>query len=217
MKYRYPGYVPVISRVYYALEKGYPLVKLDCLPVDIATTGASGSSFGAKLYRVHGGLAGENTGLGVVLKVMSGDRVKLKVESFYQMPSGGAGSPLTMTLSDLLSSLIGSKTLSTAKGALSTAIVSGIGTNTSDLQNLINQSAPTNSPKAYLNWILFDDQLHYVSCGAEPVAAGGGYKLHDYFTSNPVSVSKNGYFYAYVSNESNLPVYFDNLQIPVGA
>src|SRR5690606_5429486 len=46
-----------------------------------------------------------------------------------------------------------------------------------------------------------------------PVNTGGGYKLHDYFINNPVNVTKNGFLYIYVSNESNFAVFFDNLAI----
>jgi RHS repeat-associated protein len=178
-----------------------------------STDATSVSSFNDKLYRTHGGLTNEKTGLGVVLKVMSGDKVFIKVESYYTMPSGGAGSPLSMSLTDLLTSMVGSNAISSVKGALTTSTVTGIGNNNTNLQNFINQSQPSNTPKAYLNWILFDDQLRYVSSGADPVASGGGYKLHDYFISNPVGITKNGFLYAYVSNESNLSVYFDNMQI----
>jgi hypothetical protein len=50
--------------------------------INKATTGASQTSFGDKLYRVHGGLTNEKTGLGIVLKVMVGDQVKIMAESF---------------------------------------------------------------------------------------------------------------------------------------
>lgn len=182
--------------------------------IDKSTTGASQSSFDNKLYRVHGGLSGENTGLGIVLKVMAGDKVAIKAESFYQMPSGGPGSPVGMALTDLLTSMTGSNIVTTAThGGLSTSSLSGIATNSTDLQNFLNQTAPSNTAKAYLNWIAFDEQFRYVAAGADPVQQDGGYKLHDQFITTPVGIGKNGYLYVYVSNESNLPVYFDNLQV----
>ncbi|HKO81557.1 MAG TPA: RHS repeat-associated core domain-containing protein, partial [Chitinophagaceae bacterium] len=46
-----------------------------------------------------------------------------------------------------------------------------------------------------------------------PVQTGGGYKQHIAFINSPVNVTKNGFLYIYVSNESNLAVYFDNLGI----
>jgi RHS repeat-associated protein len=179
-----------------------------------ATTGATQSSFGSKLYRTHGGNTGEKTGLGAVLKVMSGDQIKITCESYYTMPGGGPGSPLTMAVTDLLTSFTGGSAIIANKGSVSTSDISGIGSNNSDIGNFISNNNPgSNNAKAFVNYILFDDQMKYVSSGADPVNAGGGYKLHDYFINNPISVAKSGYIYIFVSNESNLPVYFDNLAI----
>ncbi|WP_430902444.1 RHS repeat domain-containing protein, partial [Paraflavitalea sp. sgz302552] len=66
-------------------------------------------------------------------------------------------------------------------------------------------------PKAYLNWILVDEQFKFVSGNPDIVGANETFKVHQ-FTDLPVS--KNGYLYVYVSNETpNIDVYFDNLQV----
>jgi len=182
--------------------------------IDKSTTGATQGSFENKLYRTHGGLTNEKTGLGIVLKVMSGDQVRFTCESFYTMPGGGAGSPLALAVGELLTSFVASGSVNSAKGAINSSDVSGIGSNNTSLSNFISNNNPgSNNAKAFVNYILFDDQLKYVSSGSDPVMAGGGYKLHDFFINNPVSVTKNGYLYIFVSNESNLPVYFDNLAV----
>jgi RHS repeat-associated protein len=189
---------------------------MDGRRIDKATTGASQSSFGNKLYRVHGGNTNEKTGLGIVLKVMSGDQVKIAAESYYTMPGGGAGTPLTLGLTELLTAFAGSGAVSATHGSVTTGTVSGLGANTSNLNNFISTNvAPSNTPEAFLNWILFDEQLKYVAGtgGADPVNTGGGYKQHIAFINNPVNVIKNGFLYIYVSNESNLPVFFDNLTV----
>lgn len=178
--------------------------------IDKSTTGASQSSFESKLYRVHGGLTNEKTGLGMVLKVMAGDRVKISAESFYAMPGGGPGSPLNMSFTELLTSMIGSNVVTASHGAITSSTITGIGNNSTNLQSFINQSAPSGHAEAFVSWILFDEQFRYVSSGADPVASNN-YKLHDYFINNPVTAGKNGYLYVFVSNESNLSVYFDNL------
>ncbi|WP_315817193.1 hypothetical protein [Paraflavitalea speifideaquila] len=84
--------------------------------IDKATTGATQTSFENKLYRVHGGLANEKTGLGIVLKVMAGDKVKIMAESFYTLPGGGAGSPLTLAVTELLAAFTGSSAITANKG-----------------------------------------------------------------------------------------------------
>jgi RHS repeat-associated protein len=66
-------------------------------------------------------------------------------------------------------------------------------------------------PKAYINWILFDEQFKpvYNSSGFDAVGTSDVLKSH----SNLINVLRNGYLYIYCSNESNLNVYFDNLQV----
>ncbi|WP_315817194.1 RHS repeat-associated core domain-containing protein [Paraflavitalea speifideaquila] len=97
---------------------------------------------------------------------------------------------------------------------LTPAQVSGIGTNNADLGNFISNNNPgANNAKAFVNYLLFDEQLKFVGGGANPVLAGGGYKLHNTYINSPLTIARNGYIYVYVSNESNLPVYFDNLAV----
>lgn len=184
--------------------------------IDKATVGASSvSSFENKVYRVHGGLTGEKTGLGVTLKVMSGDKVRITAESFYAMPGGGAGTPATLGLTELLTAFAGSPAVSAAgHSGLTAGAVSGAGSNTTLIPDFLNDQAEgSNNARAFVNWILFDEQFKFVDGSADPVQPGGGYKPHDVFINTPALASKNGYLYVYVSNESNLPVYFDNLAV----
>ena len=183
----------------------------------VSSTTASQSSFGSKFYQTHGNLAGRNTGLGLTLKVMAGDQVKIAAESFYELPSGNAGSPVPILLADLVSAFLGSADLIANKGVISASSLESIGDNLSEFTNFIGRTTPTPaSPKAYLNWILFDEQLNFVVADADPIedfTLGNGYTFHDKFVNNFVNVSKSGYLYVFVSNESNLPVFFDNLAI----
>ncbi|MFN4316140.1 MAG: DUF6443 domain-containing protein [Chitinophagaceae bacterium] len=183
--------------------------------VDRTTTGATQTSFGNKLYRVHGGLASEKTGLGIVMKVMKGDQVRISAESFYSMPGGSPGSPSSLTITELLTSFASNGIVSGAHSGATPTSVNGNGNNSSLLSGFLsNNTTPTQTARAFLCWILFDDQLRFVEGGADPVGSGASssiYKLHTAFINNPVSVAKNGFLYIYVSNESNLPVYFDNL------
>jgi RHS repeat-associated protein len=67
-------------------------------------------------------------------------------------------------------------------------------------------------PKAYVNWVLLDEQFKFV-------AASSGYTLIGKKNLEPVyggvlPVSKNGYFYVFVSNETpNIDVFFDNFVV----
>jgi RHS repeat-associated protein len=179
------------------------------------TSGTAGyPSFGNKFYRTNGALTSEKTGLGIVLKVMKGDQVTITAESFYNLPGGGnVGAPLTMAASDLFNALVGSSGFPVAKGLTGTD-VSTILNNPTNANTFINShNAPPNRAKAAVNWVLFDEQMRFVAGDYDEVQTGGGYKNHLKFFNNPVTVSGSGYLYIYVSNESNLKVFFDNLNV----
>jgi RHS repeat-associated protein len=187
---------------------------IDSRRIDIVSTGASHTSFQTKLYRTHAGNPGEKTGLEFIMKVMKGDQVKITGESYYapQTP-GSVPQPLTMALTELLASFIGSGPLS-GKGLNATTDVSGLPGNTAALNGFINAHTPNNqTAKAAINFILFDEQMNYKDADFDPVQNGGNYKQHVKFLNAPINIACNGYLYIYVSNETNLPVYFDNLNI----
>ncbi|HRP45416.1 MAG TPA: RHS repeat-associated core domain-containing protein [Ginsengibacter sp.] len=81
---------------------------------------------------------------------------------------------------------------------------------------LSTQPAPgSTKPKAYLNWVLLDEQFNFVQAGSQIIPAnetGTAQQIIKIGTDAAVA-QKNGYVYIYVSNESNNLVYFDNLQI----
>jgi RHS repeat-associated protein len=80
------------------------------------------------------------------------------------------------------------------------------------LQRQTDQSTGSTRPKAFLNWVLLDEQFKIVnsSTGFEPVGADGEFKT---FVKTGLPISQNGYLYVYTSNESPVDVFFDNLQV----
>jgi RHS repeat-associated protein len=68
-------------------------------------------------------------------------------------------------------------------------------------------------PKAYLNWVLLDEQFKFVQNGSSAEQVGDDQEFKT-FTKTNLPVTKNGYLYVYVSNETpNIDVFFDNLQV----
>jgi RHS repeat-associated protein len=155
----------------------------------------------------------KKTGPSLVLKVMAGDQVQINTFAYYNSPVQPPTNGTTL-LSDILSLLAG--------GVVNN---SGGKFGAGDISNLTNSLNPnvaqflntarnydTTRPKAYLNWILFDDQFNYVASnsGVQQVLAGGSKQA---LVAPLQTISKNGYLYVYVSNESPLDVYFDNLTV----
>ena len=167
------------------------------------------------VFKVSGEPGGHKLGPSLLLKVMSGDNIDLSVQSFYN--SGTTTTP-NSSVTDILASLA-SGIVTTASGGKGT--MSELNNTTTSplyaaLNNFMsNDPNPTGKPKAYLNWILLDEQLNYVSSypqsGAVVVGSSGVLNTLGY-TGLPIT--KNGYLYIWVSNETpNWNVFFDNLVV----
>jgi RHS repeat-associated protein len=168
------------------------------------------------VFKVNGNLGGHKMGPSLLLKVMSGDKIDMAVQSFYN--SGTTSTP-NSSITDVLASLATGVVNMTSGGKGSMTDLNN--TSSSPIYAALNSflptadSTPTTRPKAYLNWILLDDQLKYVSSypqsGAIVVGAAGTLNILGY-TGLPIT--KNGYLYIWVSNETpNWDVFFDNLSV----
>jgi RHS repeat-associated protein len=180
-------------------------------PVDLTITNPNDT-----VFKVNGNIGGHKMGPSLLLKVMSGDKIDIAVQSFYN--SGTTSAP-NSSLTDVLASLATGIVNMTAGGKGSITDLNN--QSTSPIYAALNSflptidSTPSLKPKAYLNWILLDDQLKYVSSypqsGAVVVGTAGTLNSIGY-TGLPIT--KNGFLYIWVSNETpNWDVFFDNLVI----
>jgi len=176
--------------------------------------GAARPSFEQRFYELNGS-AGINrkVGLGIALKVMAGDAVNLRVESFYRKPASpdnqNGGIPILQLLQSFVSSGVAA-----GKGVLSPQDVAGVPGVSSALQPFTAPAPPTDRANAALNWIFFDEQMRFVSGGTNAVAAWGAVNTGVYQEHlAQVTAQKSGYLYVFCANESNFPVFFDNLSV----
>lgn len=179
-----------------------------CTPVQTAGSNT--------LYKLNA--TANKTGLEFVIKVMAGDKVDIFGKSYYlNTASITNANSTTLNLSTLISSfLLAPTNPAGSKGATET-ILQNI--NTGVIPNTFftgsNNEASTTIPKAYINYIFFDEQFKYSGGGVSRVGTSGTVK--DHWQTNAslqgIVAPKNGYIFVYVSNESNLDVFFDNLQV----
>ena len=164
-----------------------------------------------KVARTNGN--GNKIGPAMVLKVMAGDKFNVRVSSWYKTGGVAPGMPVN-PLTALLSALNGSiGAVAGAKanaGELAASNVLGL-----PAQGFLNSQGTyqVSKPKAFLNWILFDEQFQFVSAssGFDQVGDDRELKIHQF---QNLPVSKSGYLYVYVSNATpNVDVFFDNLQV----
>jgi RHS repeat-associated protein len=154
------------------------------------------------------------TGLGITLKVMAGDKINIFGQSYYSdNNTGGSNSNLLIPVTELISGLLGTPGgVGTDKAT--NGDLGGNSTLTGFISGFLTKATredPTDAqkPKAAINWILLDDHFNYVTGNFSPVG-----KVHnDDAALKNIPVTKNGYLYVYVSNESPVNVYFDNLQV----
>lgn len=147
-----------------------------------------------------------------MLKVMAGDKVNIRVSSWYKLNNNSTGNHSYGYIDDLLLALANhAAPLTNGKATWEQILDNGLHPYEEFLEAR-EESAPPYA-KAYLNWVMFDEQFQNIiaSSGFDPVGDDGQFKEH---VINEIEIPKNGYLFVFVSNEEiDVPVYFDNLQV----
>jgi RHS repeat-associated protein len=192
-------------------------------PVDTYTTPNE------KVAKVTG--SGQRIGPGVLLKVMAGDKFNFRVTSWYKTNGTTPAAPVTDFINDLVFMMSAHVGNTATKGTFAELQASDIFTPGAGSFLTSQNSYVSIRPKAFVSWVLFDEQLKIAKDASGSIIAGGysGYEqvpaetVYNNGTANPnvyehiranLPVNKNGYLYIYVSNETpNIDVFFDNLQV----
>ncbi|HTE33501.1 MAG TPA: DUF6443 domain-containing protein [Chryseolinea sp.] len=169
-----------------------------------------------ELYRLNA--MTNKTGLGITLKIMSGDKIDIHGKSYWINPNtGGSGANMAPAVLDLLNGLLGSPGSAALNSHTTATELNGIASVNSPIGNYITLPGRDNSsystrPKAFINYLFLDEQFRYAGGGVSAVSNTAGIKDH-FSELQDLVAPKNGYVYIYVSNESPVNVFFDNLQV----
>ncbi|MEJ0105441.1 MAG: DUF6443 domain-containing protein [Bacteroidota bacterium] len=169
----------------------------------------------AKLYKLLATTGGGVNGLGMTLKVMSGDKIDIMGRSYYAAANTGSLN-YNIPVLDIITGLLGATGGTAASKGFTATDLNGQSGITTPISGFLSDAGRGTGtvPKAYINWILFDENFKYVNGSFSRVGTAGAVKSHygDASMQN-IAVTKNGYLYVYVSNESPVAVFFDNLQV----
>jgi RHS repeat-associated protein len=173
----------------------------------------------AKVFKLAAtaGLNGGATGLGVVLKVMGGDKVDIFGKSYW-FTANSSETNYSVPASAILSGFINSPG-NPAAGKTNSTELNGLAVIAQAVAGFLNDADRNDDdyearPKAFINYILLDENFRYVDGGFSSVKNTTGIKSHyEDASMQNIPVTKNGYIYVYVSNESAVNVFFDNLQV----
>jgi RHS repeat-associated protein len=167
-----------------------------------------------KLYRLKSSEA--KTGLGITLKVMAGDKIDVAGKSYF-FESSIPPSSNNLSILNIIAGFLGGATGAAATavhGAVTPAMIDP-GSNDVNVNNFFtNQSnqVSTTKPRAFINVIFFDEQFKVVDFKVSVVGNSGELKDH-YDDLKNIAATKSGFVYIYCSNESDVNVYFDNVQV----
>jgi RHS repeat-associated protein len=164
----------------------------------------------------------KRVGPSIILKVMTGDTISISTLSWYQgavQPAATGVTAISTELIPLLTAGVGAENGSKL-GSVPTAYSSPL--LGSDIATLISDDSSTyvsTRPKAFLNWMVVGEDYvaatsspNHVNAIQIPVCNSGDTSKQIVGLSNMV-VRRNGWIYIYLSNESAMDVFFDNLVI----
>lgn len=174
------------------------------------------NEFVAKLNAKEGG---KKIGPSIILRVMAGDTVRIGAEAFYK--SEGPAEKKQTTPEDMLASLLqafgGDGTAENMHNAANTAVTSPFANVNSSAYGRLKEKTPDQNrldrPKAYLNFVLFDDQFNLVENNSGVRQVNGNADELQTLTVGEMPIQKTGFLYVYTSNETAQDVFFDNVTV----
>jgi RHS repeat-associated protein len=175
----------------------------------------------AYLYWINGQTTNKSVGPALALKVSAKDTVKLETWVRYENKPTYARNLTLLALSQLLGNSFAYQPGFEANTPTQTTAVFN---NVMGTPGLINDGTDVTRPFAYLNYILFDENMQWIDAGFKRVTTDAGFDAGQETHPDkkpvrlafeaPLVIPQNGYIYVWVSNESEATkVWFDDLTI----
>jgi RHS repeat-associated protein len=145
----------------------------------------------------------------ITLRVMSGDKVKISAEALYIAEEGNPNE----VLKNAVTSFIGAFT---ALPSLATEGINAASNNSIDLAqatlNLQKNNTVNGSPKAFLNYVLYDEYMHLIpnGSGALQVNNKDGWQT---LQTGEITIPQNGFLRVFSSNMEAAPVNVNNTAV----
>jgi RHS repeat-associated protein len=160
-------------------------------------------------------------GAAITLKVMAGDKVDMGVRYWYPSYSTvQQANPLsTANLYQVLLGSLSGGTAAMSGGKTTPAHLLGAGSPmpgglTDYLGTQDGEPNTAGQPKAFINWLLLDEQFNYVPQGSGFMRVGSYSADWRSLAKTELPIAKSGYLFVYLSNETqHEKVFFDNLVV----
>jgi RHS repeat-associated protein len=163
----------------------------------------------AKIYS-----KGNKTVLGpdITLRVMAGDKVKISAEALYIAEKGSVKEVVDNALNSFVTAFTTPAVL--AAEGVSTIANNGMKNLATSVLNLQNQKTQDGGPKAFLNYILYDDQMNLITegSGAIQVEEKEGWQTLE---TEQMEIPQNGFLRVFSNNQEAAPVSMNNTMLAV--
>ncbi|MEI6584018.1 MAG: RHS repeat-associated core domain-containing protein [Chitinophagia bacterium] len=182
------------------------------IPGQLSGSGWQNSGIGNYVSKL-GNLAAGKVGPNSLLKVMAGDEISASTQYYFKTDLSNTGSSnITENIvSSLLAALTGGgASILSQKGNISSQLMQN-GSFGSFVQPIEGNLG--NSPRAYLSVLFFDERFNFIPEGSGQLRATDAENSNANLSLLNLKAPKNGYAYIYVSNSSDVNVYFDNVKI----
>ena len=171
-------------------------------------TNANTTMGGNEVERLRSG----QNGAMIFLSMNKGDTVDLSVNANYESaPTGNTF--LVSAYNALFTSFDGVYGSGVEGGINSSSTVFDDALSGIDMSGKGNTSS---APRAFLNYIIFDEEMNYVSAGFKQISTSAqGVGVHETISLNDIIADREGYILAYLSNENQeaVNIYWDDFMV----